>query len=724
MPGQFPDFDLYEELEVSPRASEEVIQAAYRRLAQTFHPDHYKGPDSGRMTRLNVAREFLSDSLKRADYDRQRPGAQAEAQARAGLQYWPDGVIASFDIETTGLSPESDEIIQVAILYIDRDGRVLPNSWTSIVNPGRPSSPQAFAVHGITDDRAAREGISAGDAAREILIRLRAVADDHIPLVVYNAPFDLGFMHVRASRFGTVLPELIVIDPLVCDRALEARRTGSRTLGAVAAYYGCTADGLHDAQNDAAVAVAIARAIAQKYPHIGQSTLIDLHRQQSIWSRGQRGAAGWPVPDRYSVGHTPDTINPNDTDPEMRLQVAVSLSARAFMHSKQYDFDTAIADVTSVIEAYSDDTDPWMRRQVAAALSHRGDIHSKQDEFDFDAAIADYTSVIETYSDDTDPELRIEVAMALSHRGFRHDLQNNLAAAIADYTSIIEIYSDDSHPEMRLLVASALGDRGDMHWEQDNLAAASADDTSVIEAYSDDSHPEMRLLVARALYDRGLMHKQQDNLAAAIADVTSVIEAYSDDPDPKMRELVAWARDRAKQDDLDAAIAEYTSLIEAYSDDTDPKMRLQVARALQCRGHDRGHDFDAAIADYTSIIETYSDDTDPEMRLQVAEALCGRGSLYGGPHWNGDMWDQSPVAAAIANYTSIIETYSDDSHPEMRLLVARALWGRCARHHQQNEYAAAIADYTSIIETYSDDTDLEMRLQVEYALEELAKFAN
>ena len=77
MPGQFPDFDLYEELEVSPRASEEVIQAAYRRLAQTFHPDHYKGPDSGRMTRLNVAREFLSDSLKRADYDRQRPGAQA-----------------------------------------------------------------------------------------------------------------------------------------------------------------------------------------------------------------------------------------------------------------------------------------------------------------------------------------------------------------------------------------------------------------------------------------------------------------------------------------------------------------------------------------------------------------------------------------------------------------------------------------------------------------------
>ncbi len=67
-----PDFDLYEELEVSPRASTEVIEAAYRRLAQMFHPDQYRGQDRDRMTRLNIAREILTDPMRRAGYDLQR----------------------------------------------------------------------------------------------------------------------------------------------------------------------------------------------------------------------------------------------------------------------------------------------------------------------------------------------------------------------------------------------------------------------------------------------------------------------------------------------------------------------------------------------------------------------------------------------------------------------------------------------------------------------------
>ena len=72
MPEQFPDFDLYEELEVSPHASAEVIRAAYHRLAWLHHPDLSLGADTGRMGRLNLAYEILNDPLKRADYDRWR----------------------------------------------------------------------------------------------------------------------------------------------------------------------------------------------------------------------------------------------------------------------------------------------------------------------------------------------------------------------------------------------------------------------------------------------------------------------------------------------------------------------------------------------------------------------------------------------------------------------------------------------------------------------------
>ena len=161
---------------------------------------------------------------------------------------------------------------------------------------------------------------------------------------------------------------------------------------------------------------------------------------------------------------------------------------------------------------------------------------------DHEAAIADDTSVIEAYSDDTNPQMRQLVARALVNRGYRHEQQGGSDAAIADYTSVIETYSDDTDPEMRLLVATALVNRGIRHEQQGDTDAAIADYTSVIEAYSDDTDPEIRLQVAEALYNRGVRHEQQGGSDAAIADYTSVIETYSDDTDPEMRLLVAAAR--------------------------------------------------------------------------------------------------------------------------------------------------------------------------------------
>jgi curved DNA-binding protein CbpA len=62
----------YEVLEVHPRASTEVIRAAYRALVQRCHPDRAADPAAGeRMSLINRAYELLSDPLRRARYDRQ-----------------------------------------------------------------------------------------------------------------------------------------------------------------------------------------------------------------------------------------------------------------------------------------------------------------------------------------------------------------------------------------------------------------------------------------------------------------------------------------------------------------------------------------------------------------------------------------------------------------------------------------------------------------------------
>jgi DnaJ-class molecular chaperone len=84
---EYPDFDLYEELEVSRRASHETIEAAYRSLVKRFHPDVAidKRDAELHMKRINIAHDVLSDPSSRKGYDaeRERRGTQGEKRSRS-----------------------------------------------------------------------------------------------------------------------------------------------------------------------------------------------------------------------------------------------------------------------------------------------------------------------------------------------------------------------------------------------------------------------------------------------------------------------------------------------------------------------------------------------------------------------------------------------------------------------------------------------------------------
>jgi preprotein translocase subunit Sec63 len=65
--------DYYAILQVSPAAEKEVIEAAYRKLAQKYHPDINRSEGAEeKMKRINAAYEVLSDPAKRAAYDATR----------------------------------------------------------------------------------------------------------------------------------------------------------------------------------------------------------------------------------------------------------------------------------------------------------------------------------------------------------------------------------------------------------------------------------------------------------------------------------------------------------------------------------------------------------------------------------------------------------------------------------------------------------------------------
>jgi DnaJ-class molecular chaperone len=73
---------LYDLLQVAPSATPDVIRAAYRALAHTYHPDRNADADAAAvMCELNAAYEVLSDPRRRVRYDArlQRLGQQRGA---------------------------------------------------------------------------------------------------------------------------------------------------------------------------------------------------------------------------------------------------------------------------------------------------------------------------------------------------------------------------------------------------------------------------------------------------------------------------------------------------------------------------------------------------------------------------------------------------------------------------------------------------------------------
>lgn len=78
--------------------------------------------------------------------------------ATAGIGDLPISVV---DVETTGLHPRGDRIIEIAVVRIEPDGKSR-TIFDNLVNPRRPVS--ATEIHGITDDH----GASTSSEARTV----------------------------------------------------------------------------------------------------------------------------------------------------------------------------------------------------------------------------------------------------------------------------------------------------------------------------------------------------------------------------------------------------------------------------------------------------------------------------------------------------------------------------------------------------------------------------
>jgi DNA polymerase III epsilon subunit-like protein len=116
---------------------------------------------------------------------------------------------AVVDTETTGVYQHVDRIIEIALLKITRDGKVL-NSFETLVNPSRDLGPTH--LHGIT----AAE-ISHAPSFAEVADYVLAAMSGSV-IVAHNARFDVGLLRSEYARLGIEFPQM----PLLCTLQLAS----------------------------------------------------------------------------------------------------------------------------------------------------------------------------------------------------------------------------------------------------------------------------------------------------------------------------------------------------------------------------------------------------------------------------------------------------------------------------------------------------------------------
>ncbi|MCY4644646.1 MAG: 3'-5' exonuclease [Bacteriovoracales bacterium] len=184
------------------------------------------------------------------------PNLLGPQEKKALLKAFPEGLIA-LDLETTGLSPLLDHIIELAAVKIDAHGQF--HLFETLVNPKVPIPPQVTAIHHITD-----EMVGKAKTLEEVFDDFLAFTGD-LPLLAHNAPFDLGFLMFFSHRQKRYFPG----NDIYCSYRLARKglkNLESHSLAFLAKHLGLPPFAHHRALGDASACLKIFAECLVKTP--------------------------------------------------------------------------------------------------------------------------------------------------------------------------------------------------------------------------------------------------------------------------------------------------------------------------------------------------------------------------------------------------------------------------------------------------------------------------
>lgn len=161
----------------------------------------------------------------------------------------------AFDLETTGLSCDTDEILEIGALKV-RDGKIVER-FNQLVHPKKAILPQVSELTGITN-----EMVHHAPEVSQVIPEFLAFCEEDV-VIGHNVMFDFRFTKTFAKRQGLSF-EHQGLDTLKIARVVH-KDFASKSLGALCEYYGIINESAHRAYHDALATAKLYQILAHHF---------------------------------------------------------------------------------------------------------------------------------------------------------------------------------------------------------------------------------------------------------------------------------------------------------------------------------------------------------------------------------------------------------------------------------------------------------------------------
>jgi ATP-dependent DNA helicase DinG len=176
-------------------------------------------------------------------------------------------IYSAIDLETTGLNPDSDEIIEVGIVTF-QNGSVT-DKWSSLVNPGRSLPEFITSLTGIT-----QEMVDGAPSIQTLRSRINNLLSNNT-LVGHNIGFDLGFLQTHSLALANQRLDTLTLASVLLP---NAGRYGLASLATVLELPSAQGAQAHRALNDALRTTDLFHLLQEKAQQLDFSILEEIVR--------------------------------------------------------------------------------------------------------------------------------------------------------------------------------------------------------------------------------------------------------------------------------------------------------------------------------------------------------------------------------------------------------------------------------------------------------------